>query len=59
MASKSVKTSEQPIVLKVDQCQPHENFWKGRHCFQVVNYVKTKPRLAGDQTPFGGTILGF
>jgi hypothetical protein len=29
--------------LKVDQCQPHENFQQGHHCFQVVNYVRNKP----------------
>ena len=23
--------------LKVDQCQPHENFWTARQSFQVVN----------------------
>ena len=26
---------------------------------QVVNEVKTKPRLAGNQIPFGGTRFGF
>ena len=26
---------------------------------QVVNWVKTKPELAGNQIPFGGTIFGF
>ena len=47
------------IFLKVDQRQPHENFQTGRHCFQVVNQVKTKPRLAGNQIPFKETRLGF
>ena len=47
------------MFLKMDQCQPYENFQTGRHCFQVVNYVKTKPRLAGKQIPFVGTRLGF
>ena len=45
--------------MKVDQCQPHENFWTARKSSQVVNWVKTKPRLAGNQIPFGGTIFGF
>ena len=36
---------------------PHENFQQGHHCFQVVNQAKTKPRLAGNQIPFGGTRL--
>ena len=26
---------------------------------QVVNWVKTKPRLAGNQIPFGGNRFGF
>ena len=26
---------------------------------QAVNEVKSKPRLAGNQIPFGGTRLGF
>ena len=51
--------TQQPIFLKVDQCQPHENFQTDRHCFQVVNLVKTKPSLAGNQIPFGGKRLGF
>ena len=45
--------------MKVDQCQPHENFWTARKSSQVVNWVKTKPRLAGNQIPFGGTRFGF
>ena len=43
----------------MDQLQPHENFWTGRHCLQVVNQVKTRSRLTGNQIPFGGTRLGF
>ena len=50
---------EQPIFLKVDQCQPHENFWTARQSSQVVHWVKTKPKLAGNQIPFGGTRFGF
>ena len=42
------------MFLKVDQCQPHENFWTAQKSSQVVNWVKTKPRLAGNQIPFGG-----
>ena len=42
------------IFLKVDQCQPHVH-----QSSQVVNCVKTKPRLAGNQIPFGGTRFGF
>ena len=45
--------------MKVDQCQPHENFWTARQSSQVVNWVKTKPGLAGNQIPFGGTRFGF
>ena len=45
---------QQPIFLKVDQCQPLENFWT---YFQIVNYLKTKPRLDGNQIPFGGKRL--
>ena len=45
--------------MKVDQCQPHENFWIARQSSQVVNWVKTKPRLAGNQIPFGGFRFGF
>ena len=26
---------------------------------QDVNWVKTKPELAGNQIPFGGTMFGF
>jgi hypothetical protein len=47
------------IFLKVEQCQPHEYWGPGRHCFKVVNQVKAKPRLAGNQIPFRGTKLGF
>ena len=49
----------QPIFLKVDQCQPHEKFWTACQSSQVVNWVKTRPRLAGNQIPFGGTRFGF
>ena len=41
--------------MKADQCQPHENFWTARQSCQVVNWVKTKPKLAGNQILFGGT----
>ena len=50
---------EQPIFLKLDQCQLHEIFWTARQSSQVVNWVKTKPRLAGNQIPFRGTRFGF
>ena len=33
--------------------------WKVHQSSQVVNWVKTKPKLAGNQIPFGGTIFGF
>ena len=49
----------QPIFLKLDQCQPHENFWTARQSSQVVNWVKNKPWLAGNQIPFRGTRFGF
>ena len=39
--------------------QPHENCQTGRNCFQVVNQVKTNPKLAGYQIPFRGTRLSF
>ena len=45
--------------MKVDQCQPHENFWTARQSSKVVNWVKTKPRLAGNQIPFGASRFGF
>ena len=45
--------------MKVDQCQPHENSWTDCQSSQVVNWVKTKPELAGNQIPFGGTRFGF
>ena len=41
----------------MDQCQPHEHFWTARQSFQVVNWVKNKPRLAGNQIPVEGTDL--
>ena len=47
------------MFLKVDQCQPHENSWTACQSSQVVNWVKTKPGLAGNQIPFGGTRFGF
>ena len=47
------------IFLKVDQCQPHENFWTAWKSSQVVIWVKTKPRLAGNQIPSRGTDLVF
>ena len=43
----------------MDQCQPHENSWTACQSSQVVNWVKTKPELAGNQIPFGGTRFGF
>ena len=45
--------------MKVDQCQPHENFWIANQSSRVVNWVKLGPRLAGNQIPFGGTRFGF
>ena len=45
--------------MKVDQCQPHENSWTACQSSQVVNWVKTKPGLAGNQSPFGGNRFGF
>ena len=45
--------------MKVDQCQPHENSWIACQSSQVVKWVKTKPGLAGNQIPFGGTRFGF
>ena len=45
--------------MKVDQCQPHENFWTAQQSSQVVTWVKTKPRLGGNQIPFRGTRFGF
>ena len=45
--------------MKVDQCQPHENSRTACQSSQVVNWVKTKPGLAGNQIPFGGTRFGF
>ena len=47
------------IFLKVDQCQPHENFWTARQSPKVVNSIKTKSRLAENQTSFGGIRFGF
>ena len=32
-------------------------FLEGLQSSQVVNWVKTKPKLAGNQIPFGGTDL--
>ena len=40
--------------MKVDQCQPREIFWTAFQSSRVVNWVKPKPRLAGNQLPFGG-----
>ena len=44
-------------LFEVDQCQPHENFLTACQSSGVVNWVKTKPRVAGNQIPFGGTDL--
>ena len=43
----------------MDQCQPHENSWTACQSSQVLNLVKTKPELAGNQILFGGTRFGF
>ena len=43
----------------MDQCQHHENSWTACQSSQVVNWVKTKPGLAGNQILFGGTRFGF
>ena len=43
----------------MDQWQPHGNSWTACQTSQVVNWVKTKPWLAGNQIPFGGTRFGF
>ena len=45
--------------MKVDQCQPHENFWTPHQSSQVVNRDKTKPWLARNQMLFEGTGFGF
>ena len=45
--------------MKVDQYQPHEIFWTAWQSSQIVSWVNTKPRLAGNQIPFGGTRFGF
>ena len=45
--------------MKEDQCQPHENSWTACQSYQVVNWVKYKPGLAGIQIPFGGTRFDF
>ena len=34
-------------------------FWTARQSSQVVDWVKTKSRLVGNQIPFGGTRFGF
>ena len=47
------------MFLKVDQCQPHEKILTARQSSQVVNWVKTKPRLAGNGIPFEGTRIAF
>ena len=39
--------------LKVDQCQSHEHFWTARQSSQVINSVKTMPRLAENQIALG------
>ena len=36
----------------MDQCQHHENFWAAGQSSELVNWVKTKPRLAVNQIPF-------
>ena len=45
--------------MEVDQCQPHEKFYTACQSSQVVNWVKTKPKLAGNRIPFRGTYLVF
>ena len=45
--------------FKVDQCQPHEEFWTAHQSSKVVSWVRTKPSLAGIKIPFGGTRFGF
>ena len=37
----------------------HERFWTARQSSQVVNWVKTKLKLAGNQISFRGTRFGF
>ena len=46
-------------IFEADQCQPHENFWTAPQSSQVVNWVKPKPRLAGNEIHFGETRFGF
>ena len=43
----------------MDQCQPHEKFQTVCQSSQADNWVKTRPRLAGNQIPFEGTRFGF
>ena len=43
----------------MNQRQTHEKFWTACQSSQVVNWVKTKPGLAGTQIPFRGTRFGF
>ena len=44
-------------IFESGPSQPHKMFWTACQSSQVVNWVKTKPRLAGNQIPFGGTDL--
>ena len=40
----------------MDQDQPHKNIKTSCRGYQVVNYVKTKPRLVGNQICFSGDL---
>ena len=44
---------------KLTNANPMKNFWTARQSSQVVNWVKTKPSLPGNQILFGGTRFGF
>ena len=44
------------LTANIFESCPMPTPWK---FLAVVNYVKNKPRLAGNQIPFGGARLGF
>ena len=47
------------ISLNFLQEYDKQNSWTACQSSQVVSWLKTKPGLAGNQIPFGGTRFGF
>ena len=61
MSDKGRKMKFKHLTANIFESGPMPTTWKflDSQSSQVVNWVKTKPGLAGNQIPIGGTRFGF